>query len=181
MGGSLGSLPGTEMSAAPAVTFRPAGPTDLAACAEIWRAAINDYIGRLGQADIPPETHPVTRLFTHLQATDPERFIVASVPQEHRRAGDAAEGERIVAFGSAIVRERIWYLSMLFVLPEFQGAGLGRDLLARLLPSRRRHGPGDRHGQRPADLERDVRDARHRAPDAAAQPRRTAAPAGGVR
>jgi hypothetical protein len=40
-----------------------------------------------------------------------------------------------VAFGSAVVRERVWYLSMLFVLPEFQGAGLGRDLLARLLPA----------------------------------------------
>ena len=41
----------------------------------------------------------------------------------------------LVAFGSAVVRERIWYLSMLFVLPEFQGAGLGRGVLARLLPT----------------------------------------------
>ena len=37
---------------------------------------------------------------------------------------------------SAIVRERLWYLSMLFVLPEFQGPGLGRDLLGRVLPDR---------------------------------------------
>ena len=124
MGGGLGT--GLE-PAAPRVTFRPAGPADLPVCATIWRAAINDYIGRLGQAEIPSETHPVTRLFVHLQATDPERFVVACVPQEHRRAGDAADGERIVAFGSAVVRERVWYLSMLFVLPEFQGAGLGRD------------------------------------------------------
>ena len=33
------------------------------------------------------------------------------------------------------MRERLWYLSMLFVLPGFQGAGLGRELLERLLPT----------------------------------------------
>lgn len=105
------------------LTLRPADPAELPDCAGIWRAAINDYIGQLGQAEIPPEVHPVTRLFAHLQATDPERFVVA------------ADGERVVAFGSAVVRERLWYLSMLFVLPEFQGAGLGREVLARLLPA----------------------------------------------
>ena len=137
MGGFVdwGSGLTSTSSVAATVTLRPADPGDLGECATIWRTAINDYIGRLGQADIPPEVHPVTRLFAHLQATDPELFVVASVSQEHRRTGDAAAGERIVAFGSAIVRERLWYLSMLFVLPEFQGAGLGRDVLARLLPA----------------------------------------------
>ena len=135
MGDVAGSAGRDPASEAATVTLRPADPGDLGDCATIWRTAINDYIGRLGQADIPPEVHPVTRLFVHLQATDPDRFVVATVPQEHRRAGDAAGGERIVAFGSAVVRERVWYLSMLFVLPEFQGAGLGRDLLARLLPA----------------------------------------------
>lgn len=131
MGGGLD--PAGEAAAA-SVTFRHADRAELADCATIWRMAINDYIGRLGQPEIPPETNPVTRLFAHLQATDPGRFVVATVPQQHRREGDAAADDRIVAFGSAIVRERLWYLSMLFVLPEFQGAGLGPDLLARLLP-----------------------------------------------
>ena len=135
MGGFVGSAGSDIESAAPTVTFRPADPADLGDCATIWRTAINDYIGRLGQADIPPEVHPVTRLFTHLQATDPERFVVATVPQESGRDGASAADDRIVAFGSAVVRESLWYLSMLFVLPEFQGAGLGRDLLARLLPA----------------------------------------------
>lgn len=106
------------------VSLRPVKPDELGVCASIWRTSINDYIGRLGQSEIPPEVNPVTRLFVHLQATDPERFLVATTGPE----------ERIVAFGSAIVRERLWYLSMLFVLPEFQGSGLGRDLLDRLLP-----------------------------------------------
>ncbi len=117
------------------LTFRPADAAELPDCAGIWRTAINDYIGRLGQPAIPTETNPVTRLFVHLQATDPERFIVATEARGSvDRRGSAPDGERIVAFGSAIVRERLWYLSMLFVLPEFQGAGLGREVLARLLP-----------------------------------------------
>lgn len=108
------------------LTCRPARPDELSACTMIWRTAINDYIVRLGQTEIPAGSNPATRLFMHLQATDPDRFIVATVP-------DVA-GERVIAFASAIVRERLWYLSMLFVLPEFQGAGLGRDLLDRVLP-----------------------------------------------
>jgi GNAT superfamily N-acetyltransferase len=116
------------------LTCRPARPSEIAACTEIWRASINDYIVPLGQHEIPPATNYVTRLFTHLQASDPDRFVVATTT----RGSDGSSGattERVVAFVSAIVRERLWYLSMLFVLPEFQGAGVGRELLAHVLPS----------------------------------------------
>ena len=113
-------------SATPGLAYRPAGPDDLPACASIWRVSINEYIVRLGQNEIPPEHNPVIRLFVHLQSTDPERFIVATAP--------GPDGDRIIAFASAVVRERLWYLSMLFVLPEFQGAGLGRELLAQVRP-----------------------------------------------
>lgn len=109
------------------LTYRPARPDELPTCASVWRAAINEYILRLGQEGIPPEINPVTRLFGHLQSTDPERFVVATVP--------ATDGERVIAFASAIVRERLWYLSMLFVLPEFQGSGLGRALMAQVRPA----------------------------------------------
>lgn len=108
------------------LAYRPAGSDELETCASIWRVAINDYIVRLGQNEMPPELKPVIRLFVHLHSTDPERFIVATVP--------GADGERIIAFASALVREQLWYLSMLFVLPEFQGIGLGRDLLAQVRP-----------------------------------------------
>ena len=104
--------------------YRAAKPEELATCGAIWRTSINDYIVRLGQDEIPLELNPATRLFVHLQSTDPDRFIVATVPEP--------DGERVIAFASAIVRERLWYLSMLFVLPEFQGAGMGRELLARV-------------------------------------------------
>ena len=52
--------------------------------------------------------------------------MVATVP------GADGAGERIVAFASAVVRDHVWFLSMLFVLPEFQGAGVGRDLFTRV-------------------------------------------------
>jgi GNAT superfamily N-acetyltransferase len=109
------------------LAYRPARPDEIEACAGIWRTSINEYMVPLGQHEIPADTNQVGRLFRHLQATDPERFVVASEPS-------GADGERLIAFGSAIVREQLWYLSMLFVLPELQGLGVGRELLARILP-----------------------------------------------
>ncbi len=122
----------------PIPTIRPVRTDELVSCGRIWRAAINDYIKRLGQAEIPDETRPVVRLFGHLQATDPGRFLVATVPDvggPAGAAGAAPAGDRVVAFASAYVREQLWFLSMLFVLPAFQGAGLGRRLLAAVAPA----------------------------------------------
>jgi GNAT superfamily N-acetyltransferase len=110
------------------VAYRQVRVDEIVACAGIWRTAINDYVARLGQDEIPPEVNPIVRLFTHLQSTDPERFIVAVRPT-------ATGDDEVVSFALAITRERLWYLSMLFVLPELQGAGIGRKLLARVLPT----------------------------------------------
>ena len=111
------------------VDFRPATTADLAACAEIWRDALNDYMGRLNLPTIPPEVAAVARLHAHLLATDPERFQVAV-----RRDGPG-RAERLIGFGAAARRNGLWFLSMLFVRPSEQGAGLGRALLARILPA----------------------------------------------
>jgi GNAT superfamily N-acetyltransferase len=103
-------------------------PDEIGDCTDIWRTSINDYIVPLGQHAIPPDTNQVGRLFGHLHATDPDRFLVATMSPN-------AADEDVVAFTSAIVRERLWYLSMLFVRPELQGVGVGRELLARVLPT----------------------------------------------
>jgi GNAT superfamily N-acetyltransferase len=68
-------------------------------------------------------------LYAHLRSTDPHRFVAAIRPD-----ADAPRGERIVGFASAVVRERLWFLSMCFVLPELQGSGVGRALLDRIRP-----------------------------------------------
>jgi hypothetical protein len=91
--------------------------------------SINDYIGRLNQPDMQSDSAPLVRMYAHLQSTDPERFVVATRPDVA-----AIGGERIVAFAAAVVRERLWFLSMCFVLPEEQGGGVGRTLLERIAP-----------------------------------------------
>ena len=111
------------------LSYRPVETHELEACAEIWRVSINDYIGRLNQPLIDRENASVVRLYSHLRWTDPERFVVACRPEPA-----APSGERIVAFASAVIRERLWFLSMCFVLPELQGSGVGRALLERLAP-----------------------------------------------
>jgi GNAT superfamily N-acetyltransferase len=111
------------------LAYRPVRPDELGTCAEIWRTALNDYMGRLNLPGIPPELGPITRLYGHIQATDPERFVVGL-----RQDQDAPDGSRIVAFTAAVRRESVWFLSMLFVLPEAQAGGVGRALLGRVLP-----------------------------------------------
>ena len=102
--------------------LRPASAEDLPICAAIWREALNDYLSRLAQPEIPDDLGPILRLYGHLRSTDPTRFVVAE------RTG--ADGEPVVdAFVAAVVRDRLWFLSMLFVLPQAQGRGLGRRLL----------------------------------------------------
>ncbi len=116
---------------------RPAMADDLATCAAIWRDALNDYLGKLAQPEIPDDFAAILRLYAHLLATDPTTFLVA----ERAATGiDGGRGPRgggpgtIDAFVVVVRRERLAFLSMLFVRPPAQGRGLGRTLLAMALP-----------------------------------------------
>ena len=104
-----------------AITTRSATPADLPACERIWRDGINDYTRKLNQPDIPLDNPGLRRLHAHTLATDPSRFRVAE-----------RDGE-VVAFGSAVRRGDVWFLSMLFVDPSAQARGLGRRLLGEIL------------------------------------------------
>src|SRR5262245_88127 len=89
---------------------------------EVWRvhvAASNDLMVRRGR--------PAARLADAPVASD-ARAGLASDPDGYFCAID--EG-RIRGMVSALVRGRVWYLSMFFVLPGDQGRGLGRALLER--------------------------------------------------
>src|SRR5262245_53626119 len=88
--------------------LRPTTADDLPSCAAIWREALNDYLLPLGQPPIPDDLGPILRLYGHLRSTDPDRFLVAE------RAG--SDGRPVIdAFIAAVVRDRLWFLSMLFV------------------------------------------------------------------
>ena len=110
------------------LVLRPARAEDLPACGIAWRDGLNGYLGPLRLPEVPPEYGPIGRLHEHTLATDPSRFWVA------RRADP--DGERLAGFGSAIARGPVWFLSMLFVRPDEQGAGAGRAILDRILPDR---------------------------------------------
>lgn len=114
------------------IVLRQATEEDLPACAPIWREALNDYMGRLSLPVIPDELAPIRRLHAHLQRTDPEQFWVAARQAHADPAGPSATP---IAFGAATRRGDVWFLSMLFVRPEDQGAGVGRAVLERLLPT----------------------------------------------
>lgn len=122
---AVGETPRTTLAG---LSYRAAIEDDLPVCAAIWRTSINDYTDRLNQPEIPDDLVAILRLYRHLRSTDPDGFVVAE--------RDAGAGEtRIVAFIAALRRGPLWFLSMLFVLPEMQGAGLGRALLEQVMPA----------------------------------------------
>jgi len=108
------------------ITFRYASEADLPECGRIHREAIDAYAARLGVPPMPVENPGLLRLHAHTLATDPERFLVVE--------RDGPGKRQLVAFGSAVERGPLWFLSMLFVDPDIQLRGLGRSLMQRLLP-----------------------------------------------
>lgn len=112
---------GLRPAASPAVAYRRAREDDLEACLEIWRRAVDDYLGRLAQPPLPTDPGPLRRLLAHALATDPDRFWVAV---DHDGAGPA-----IVGYTSATVRDGLWFLGMLFVRPGRQAGGIGQALM----------------------------------------------------
>ena len=119
----------TEDEAVPSAAvhvMRPATVADLPTCARIWRESINHYTAPMNLPEVPDDLAAVLRLYAHLLSTDPTRFVVAE------RNGDV--GKPVIdAFVVAVVRDELWFLSMLFVLSRAQGRGLGRQLLAAVL------------------------------------------------
>ena len=109
------------------ITFRGGAARDLPECNRIWREGIDGYLLPLGYPPLPADNPGLRRLHAHTLATDPSRFVVA---ERTTRSGRP----RLVAFGSAVERGHVWFLSMLFVEPREQARGVGRALLDRILP-----------------------------------------------
>jgi ribosomal protein S18 acetylase RimI-like enzyme len=97
--------------------IRKVRPDDLE---EAWRvhvAASNDLMVRRGRPAARPPDAPVASDARAGLASDPDGYFCA------------IEEGQIRGMVSALVRGRVWYLSMLFVLPGDQSRGLGRALL----------------------------------------------------
>ena len=101
--------------------IRKVRPDDLE---EVWRvhvASSNDGLARSGRPAARPADAPVASDARAGLASDPDGYFCA------------VEEGRIRGMVSALVRGRVWYLSMFFVLPGDQGRGLGRALLEQAL------------------------------------------------
>jgi len=91
---------------------------------EVWRvhvASSRDLQARRGRPAAGPADTPVASDARAGLASDPDGYFCA------------VEEGRVQGMVSALVRGRVWYLSMFFVLPGNQGRGLGRALLERAL------------------------------------------------
>jgi len=77
------------------------------------------------QANLTPIKLRITQpgpMLLHFLRSDPEGHFVA-----------VNDKGKIVGYASSIVREFEWYLAMLFVMPSYQTAGVGRKLLERTM------------------------------------------------
>ena len=103
------------------VTYRLGSPGDAVEAARIIVASLNDLLARQNRPPMAGTGEVMSAVLAHLARTDPQRFWVA------------AGGGRLVAFASAWVRGDLCFLSGLFVLPDWQGRGLGGALIERAM------------------------------------------------
>jgi len=92
---------------------------------DVFFEAMDDLDERRGRARQPRNPAALEMHFDHLLATDPGSCFVA------------ADRRRVVAFGILMVRDGDAFLSFLFVLPPWQGRGVGRAIITACL-----HGGG---------------------------------------
>jgi GNAT superfamily N-acetyltransferase len=110
------------------LALRPAREDDLTATLDVFYAALADLFER-HNFDAPPPPRPRMEAdWRHLLASG--IFHLAE-----------ARG-RAVAVCNALVRDRLWFLSGFWALPEWQGRGVGSRLLAEVWREGERQGAG---------------------------------------
>jgi GNAT superfamily N-acetyltransferase len=104
----------------PAPSVRPLLAADIDAVHEVTVKAFQDLNRRFGEPVEPAGPIAASRVrIGRVLSTDPDGAWVAE------RDG------RVVGCSLALMREGVWGLSLLVVLPEAQSTGVGRELLAR--------------------------------------------------
>jgi len=110
-----------QPATAPVPELREATTADVPVMLDIFFTAMDDLDERRRRPAQPRNPPALEAYFRHLISTDPASSIVAD---DHGRG---------VAFGIVLVRERDAFLSFLFVLPPWQGRGLGKAVLRACL------------------------------------------------
>ncbi len=112
----------------PAITYRAARASDLVPAQEMIMSSFNDLRKKSGMPRIKYKITGPDPWMAHFIKTDPEGAFAAFDKQN-----------RLVGYSQALIREEEWYLGFLFVLPEFQSAGVGGRLLKRAMDYGRRN------------------------------------------
>lgn len=125
------NLPDEGMSVAQDdLGYRRGSLADTRAVYEIFEAALFDLSERLNVTAITGAQDPEVRrmlwqrrrpLFEHLARTAYQFWL-------------AEAGGEAIGYARSILRAGVWELTELFVLPQRQSGGVGRDLLGRVLP-----------------------------------------------
>jgi len=115
------------------VTLRAMTDADVPDVVTLWDHAFQAMHARLDLPLSPATPVDVGRLqnrIRHLRGIDPEGSWVAE------------EDGAIVGLSQSLVRDGYWVLSLLATAPDFQGHGIGRELIERSLAIADRDGPG---------------------------------------
>jgi ribosomal protein S18 acetylase RimI-like enzyme len=108
------------------VNYRLAEERDLESAHHIMVEALDQVALQMGRPSVEADFEDYLPLWHHFLATSDEGFWVAEVKG------------KLAAFACSILRDGLWFLSHLMVLPEFQGQGIGGELLARALQGAQR-------------------------------------------
>ena len=101
--------------------YRAITEADFDACVEVLYEADDELSLRRGLPVGPHNPQALLRLFRHIAGVSPERGWLAE------------QGGRVVGFGSAIGYPGMTFLAFLFVRPDTQARGIGRELLERAM------------------------------------------------
>ena len=100
-----------------AIIYRAARHADLAPAMEVVYRGFNDLAHRHGFEGLATRVTPEFHAFS--LEDDPDGLWVAE------KAG------HVIGLGFSWVSGRFWFLADLFILPEYQGQGIGGELLQR--------------------------------------------------
>lgn len=108
------------------VQYRPVREEEIPATLDLFLTAVAELYKRHGLTTPLPERAAVELNYRHIFRTG--IFHVAEV------------GGRLAAIGHAIVRDRLWFLSGFWALPELQGKRIGGTLLRQVIDEGKRSG-----------------------------------------
>ncbi len=101
----------------PETSYRQARPADLETCADVLYTADDALSASRGLPVSPRNRVALVRLYAHMLAHSHGRWWVAE------------QNGRIIGFSGSADYQDMVYLGFLFVLPELQASGIGRQLL----------------------------------------------------